>query len=402
MIINKVILYLALFQYVGVFPGIDTQPNFIVFAILSFFLLSYSISINELFFGVVISLFILVGFLFHSNDMTMKFAATYIVSVVTAFFSYVGVKKGYWVYSYKVIAISLTIYVIFAVFQFIWPDFGSFLVTRSEEAALSLSQSGRGVRSLTGEPAHFGKIIFIMNIMFVSLLSFNKDNSKKIILISFLCFILNAVLSRSSYSVFFHFISIVILVCTLNKKVFFYGLITLILASIGVIYSINVISYEVLNEIRIFRIFYSLVYDLDYILSQGAVFRLLNIPVTLNNMSFFPFFGSGASQEVFDASLNLGIAEIQYFARGRVYGGILEFVLKFGVFGIPMVILVVFSIIHIVYYEKLKLDNQLKLTFYYFYVLVVLFFQDGSMSQPLLWILIFNLMFSKKLKSRHA
>jgi len=385
--INQILLITIFFQSVGLIKGIDTQPNFILtfLLFLPLLLVRIKLPLPLLIAFVICIISLLLGLLYHAESIDVKFSLTYVASICSLFAIFILYYNGYISINTKFLLSVLFVYLSVGVIQLFIPDFMSFLVTRSVDAALSFSESGRGVRSLTGEPAHLGKIITIISALYVlevfriNNMSINSRQVSQLILVSMFFLLCNALVARSFYSTFNHFLLFFILCLTL-KPLF---TVTTLSLTFGVtlvwIYSLYIGG----SDVRIIKIFGLFIEKPQVLLDFGAFRRVLNVPLTFNNLTHFGLFGAGNSDYTIFVSYSTPLGNLDYMLFNRLYGGVTEFLLKFGVFSLP--IMLVFSILQFsTLYLRVKVGSYSKwLGFYLFTASFIILFQDGAPAKPL-------------------
>lgn len=385
--ISFILLITIFFQSVGAIKGIDTQPNFILGFLIFLPLLLTRLRCPTFFLIIflicIISLFL--GFAAHIDNITFKFSITYTASICILFIIFLLFYNGYLYITTRFLLGVLAIYLVVGVTQFFIPDFMSFLVTRSVDAALSFSESGRGVRSLTGEPAHLGKIITIISVLYVlevfrmNGMKVNRQQTKNLILISMLFLLCNALVARSFYATFNHFL-LFSLLCIILRPLFTFTTLSLIAGLFFLwLYSLFLSG----SDVRIIRIFGLLIENPQVLLEFGAFRRVLNIPLTFNNLAYFGIYGAGNSDFQTVVSYPTPLGELSYMLFNRLYGGVIEFLLKFGLFSIPiMFVFISFQIVTL--RLRVEVEGKIKwIGFYLFTASFIILFQDGAPAKPL-------------------
>jgi hypothetical protein len=378
------ILISILFQAVGILPNADTQPNFIVISLLFIVIFISNLKYETVdivsFIICYISLFI--AFLLQSEFILMKYFLTYTVSLLSFFIILVLIKNKVLVLSSPFLLTVTSIYVFVGAVQFFIPDFMSFLVSRSVEAAFSFAESGRGNRSLTGEPAHLGKIFVILNVLFLfnAVTEGGRRKTSSYLIFTSLAFLLaNIAIARSFYSIFAHASLILILIMFVNKKLF---IILSVVFFIVLGFFITIIN-NVETDIRFVNILKMVINNPSELLNQGAMRRVFNIPLSLNNLQHFDWFGAGSNPKTFRGTLTTPIGTLHYSGLNRAYGGIIEFVLKFGVFSFPLLI-IYFTLLFRIAAQVTYLNGvRIHLGLFFAFCVFVLTFQDGALAKPL-------------------
>jgi hypothetical protein len=405
--VSFIFLLFIFFHAVGVVPNIDVQPNFFILStfFISVFCFKFRFNLKDLILFLTCIVSILFAYTLQLDYLTFKYSATYIVSIFTAWYIVVLIKNGYIKeVTPKIIYAVIGIYALVGIIQFFEPGFLSFLVTRSVDSALSFVSSGRGVRSLTGEPAHLGKIFTLLNI-FLIFLYINVDITSKIkrkAMFATIClFLVNMVISRSAYAILFHFLVVVFLLFFLYRKFFFFCMVSLLLSSAVFI----PILLNIESDVRFVKLFIAALNNPDFLLGQGAIKRLFNIPITFNNLTYFNWYGAGAGAvggpNSLIASIPTPFGKLEYLVKIRGYGGYSEFILKFGVLSAPIIAALFYSLNKI---RKIviRIDGKPYYLGYFFSIVIfVLIFQDGTPANPLPWfLLIYIYIKSYKLRNK--
>lgn len=382
------VFYLSLitlfFPSVGPFTDIDTQPIFIVLSCSSCALIMAKVNFENkiiiLFFASTAML--LMKFLTESELLTLKYVATYSVSLLTFLTIYLIVYNKMIVLNVKFVIFVTLVYSVVGIVQFFVPDFLSFLVSRSVDAAFSFAESGRGVRSLTGEPAVLGKIFTMLNVIVVYLIF--KDSKKYSLLHVYLAtvifFALNLTISRSAYSVGIHFFLILVLLSIVNFRMF----IILILCSLfGFTLLLSLAKY--FEGLRLAVVFSMLLENPQELLKQGAMRRVMNIPISINNLNYFGILGAGNSPEEYYARVITPFGLLDYIAFNRNIGGFIEYVLKFGIFSIPIMAILITFLVRTLSIKMLFNNRSYNIGFFLALAVLCLTYQDSTPAFPLSW-----------------
>jgi hypothetical protein len=387
---NTLVKLSIFFPFVGIVPGIDIQPNFLLICLFSYIvliLLSFrtKIGLNSISIFLLCILLYTFRILFDSSDVELKYLLSYWVALFTPFLMWNLIFHKHLDTSRLFIYFVILSYTLIAILQiFIGKDFLGFLVTRPNEQFISLTSSYRGYRSLCPEPSKFGKIIIYLNILIFILTIYPKCTKKNFItlnLLTFFLFLINIFLSQSFYSVCFHTIVLIIFFYYINKK----RLLSIILCII----LFFILFYEILPDSR-FSIILKALLDIDfkYIVSQGAFARLTNVFQSLyGGLHTLPFgFGGSDHQVVF-------ISEIYSFAIGkRNLGGLVEHFLRFGIISIPFFIFLFLGFKRITKLQSVGNFHKIHIGFPLGLSLFILMLQDGSVADPLPWFIFFLLL----------
>lgn len=377
---------LAYFPFIGPFPGVDLQPIFFFAAILVFTLcikyFQYSIGVTVLF--LMATICILLRYVLYLDAVDMKFLVTYLCAVFAMFFFYGLYGKNDVGLTKKTVIIVATLYAIVGAVQLFIPDFMAVVVHRSIEAALSYSTTGRGVRSLTGEPAALGKMFTTLNVLyvFVAIWRYPKTSKLELLAISVLFFLVSAVLARSAYALAIHLILILVLWSVLDFKTFVLGMIVtgFGVAAVGAF----VLAFaEQLEGIRAATLVVALFSNPEVILSQGAMRRVMNIPISISSLKYFGLAGSGNSQEYFMSSVWTPFGTLYFEAGSRALGGFIEFILRFGVFGLPVFMLYFYFLINVFRGVWVVNNKNIYIGFYLGVAIILLSMQDSSPALPI-------------------
>lgn len=385
--ISKLALLLVLFPFVGFFSGVDVQP---LAFLLCFFLLivaSSKVRLNSTF--ILVSLYISVVccsyFIFYNSYMFLIKEVFFISSFIVI---WLLVKNKLLIINEKDVTYALVVYTLVAIIQVFYPEFLSFLVTRSTEQIQMAIDSGRGVRSLTGEPSHLGRMFIIFNLFYFYFYSIEVDNrrsDKEIILISFILLVFSLILARSVYMLAIHIFIIGIFVLLVKPRWL------LLIASAFMV--LSYITYLFLDESnRISYLLQIFLSEPEFLMNQGAFKRLVNVPIIFNNFSVTGFLGAGDSKEYFPMILNTPIGEYHYFGSARNFGGGFELLLKYGVFSFPLIVFILFSLL--CSFKSRFFANKSSALAVSFGV-IILFFQSGSISDPLILFLVFIVMYPR-------
>jgi hypothetical protein len=374
------------FPFVGFFEGIDTQPIFLLLslAMLPFYFSKIKLEQPVWIMFILIFLMLLARFSLETEFLDFKYVATYVSSILTFLIIYIGVVNGYFQIGIKFIIVVTVIYVGVGFVQLFLPEFLGGIVSRSVEHALSYSGSGRGVRSLTGEPAALGKVFTTLNVIFIYLLYSGKIKSKGSYAFgaSFIFFTLSMLLSKSAYALGIHFVLLSILLLLINKRLF---LIVLVFSII--IFSSFITYLYAYPELRAANVLVMLVENPTMLLQQGAMRRVFNIPITLNNLTYFGFAGAGNDPSTFMASVWTPFGSLNYMGFGRNIGGFVEFLLKFGVFSVVLLSCYFYMLTKIALIKYIDSQKAYRLGIFFSSSIFLLTFQDSSPVLPISWFL---------------
>lgn len=386
------------FPFVGFMPGVDTQPVFILYVLVvfPFYCKSLNVNVTFLFMFFLSCTFILVCCAFDYDYLNSKYLITYAVSLLTLFFIYISVLNGYFNITLRFVTCVSVIYAGVGFVQIIYPDFLANVVYRSVEAALSYSTTGRGVRSLTGEPAALGKVFTTLNVLYVFLIYQRGGTglNRKSVIASFLFLLVSAMISRSTYALLIHSMLIVVLLFLVNKRLLIFLVVSAIL------FSSSLFAYmDNFVDVRAVKMITLLVNEPSLLLNQGAMRRVMNILISFNNLRYFGFAGAGNDPSVFLSSIVTPFGLLYYEAFNRNLGGFVEFVLKFGVFSLPLMILYFFMLFKIFLMRMSDGRKTVRLGLFFGVSVFALTFQDSSTALPLSWFIVVYL-YAQSLNSK--
>lgn len=364
--VGNLVLLSIFFPFIGFIPGIDTQPTFLL---INFFLLfTTKIRNQAIIITFFLTLLICIRILFEIDLINNKYTATYIVMVGNIFFMInLFLRNKFKSLDNRILITFLGIYIVVALVQYFYPNFLTFLTPRGSLNSEILLSSGRGLKSLTNEPSHFGKIIVIFNILFFII---NKNLKFKY---SILLFLINAIIPQSLYYLFVHIL--VILLLYFNIK---YISIIAFFFFLFINYYTKIIS----DSSRMYFIISTLLDNSSLIMQQGAFARLYNIPITINNfVKNFELLGFGNASNFFYTKIQTFFGEYNYVAQNRNLGGYIEFLLKMGIMSLPFYFLYIYTLTK-------PLFKNFRLNFKIALCILILTINDGSLVNQLTLFLI--------------
>jgi len=378
----RICIFFVYFQFLGVVPGLDLQPNAFVFMVLFllFFFEGFSVNLSVLIILLASLLLISIRIIVFDKAWNLSYLSVYFSSILGYLFFWIIYPKSKIGLSTKVIIIVFFIYLVVGIVQFYQPGFMTWLVQRSTGDALTYSATGRGVRSLASEPAALGKVFSTLNVLFVlSLFIRGKVRRYELLLYSVVFFMATLLVSRSAYAIGIHLFLLLLLFFLFSKKSFF----LIVLFSAVVIPFFLSWTPTTLDEVRSVHLFLSLWNNPEFLLNQGAMRRVMNIPISLNNLKYYGFLGSGNSAESFYTSLWTPFGSLNHQTASRNYGGFIEFLARFGVFSIPILILYCFVAFKILKIKVFFGGRFVRLGVYFLFSLVLLSLQDSSPALPM-------------------
>lgn len=376
----------VLFPEVGLIPFSDVQPNFFILSVICVVVFANKLklgSITAVYFTVCM-LCLWLSFVIHNENINWLYIFKYSISLLSFFLCYILCLNRVLFATNKLLVVTIFIYLLVAAVQFIVPDFLTFLVSRSQtQTTLDLISSGRGMMSLTGEPSHFGKTITILNVLYVfnSLMGDNRDvKHRSLLVFTIVLFVLNCLLSRSLYACFFHFVCLIGIFYILDRRAtcFF-----IVLMAFGLTSSIALIG-TMFPTVRIAQLASQAISNPELLLEQGAIVRVLNVPLTFINLSYFGFWGSGNSSLNLQSQFGTGFGTLTYTMSNRLYGGFVEYILKMGLLSLPLVTGYFYMLLTIGKVNLFLSDSRRSVGMVFSGMLFLLSLQDGSLASPLM------------------
>ncbi|OAH06920.1 hypothetical protein pfor_22c2456 [Rhodobacteraceae bacterium SB2] len=353
-------LLLISFPYVGFIPNFDTQPLFVLPLILLTFFTKFSI-FSVLLFVSLAGIFLL-GTLVNIDKHSAR-SLVHFCALIAYFLIYINYEELKRFFTEKFFRVVIYVYLAVGCVQLLFvTDFLTFLTSRSKTEALLAFESGRGVVSLTAEPSHFGMTLLFLFLAYYLAVKIGSPKNKMhhiagshiaVLLASFLGVIL---LSQSIYAIALFTILAFYVLFTERK---YYVLLFLVSCCIGVV--LYVLSLTIAN-LRILEMLQLLWLQPSLLLEQGAFARLMNIPRTLFGSYLFWPYGTGTSNpDAVYFTISTPIGDFYTSIRDRASGGLLEFVLIYGVFGLPIVLLFICVLLCLVFVNRSVLSVYLLL-----------------------------------------
>src|SRR5690606_5809172 len=187
---------------------------------------------------------------------------------------------------------------------------------------------------------------------------------------------------RSAYALAIHLLLIFVLWSVLDFKTFILAAI-ITAGGVAVAGTLVLTFAEELEGVRAATLAVALFSNPEIILSQGAMRRVMNIPITITNLKYFGFAGSGNSQEYFSSSVWTPFGPLYYEAGSRALGGFIEFLLRFGVFGFPIFTLYLYFLCNVFRGVWVVGNKSIKIGLYLGMAVILLSMQDSSPALPL-------------------
>lgn len=338
---------MALFPFVGIFKGIDIQPFFFL-GIIAYLLFGNLIIKPQ---SLLLAMLLIFPALFWGNFKFLFQTIVFIVTFSLANNFISGLDK-------KILALVFLVYVLVGVIQLWHPLFMSGVLNRSAELVTMASDSGRGVRSLTAEPSDLSRMFLLLNILY--LVADGKKTHSILFLLG------SVVISQSAYGVIIHVIALFLLMT---------GGIYVFLSYAALAFVLLYLPFLLFPGSRFVLAMDWLLNNRKMLLTQGAFKRVLNVPITFHGISHYGLLGSEYFPSVVKSTMTTPIGGMKFYIQHRNLGGLFELVLRYGLFGIPVLLHILFPFR---YWRSSK--------FRYFILILLIGCQDGQVLHPLYWI----------------
>lgn len=371
------------FPWVGFFSGADVQPVFFVIA-LSFIFLLRKLSLVSVVFVFIFGFLILARLVASGSDFELLSAFSLGVMLLTPFLIFNFLKNGFLELDLRFLNSVLFVYLFVAFVQVFYPDFLSSFVQRDNVEMLV--STDRGVRSLTPEPSSFGRVLLVINILYVYFfcVSFERKSYFNILTLSGFLLFLNVVLGSSFYAAFWHFVFIVLFVFFVSYRAFLVAIGVVPLLFLGVYFFADQSS-------RFFSVLSMVLFDTHLVLAQGAFARVMNVPISIISSAHFGWFGSGLGVEPVQLSIEL-LGERYFFMAGdRSLGGFVEFYLRFGLLSLPFMLLYFYMLAKISF---IRSYDGYRIGYLFAISVFLVTFIDNSPANPLGWFVLIFFYFS--------
>lgn len=325
---------------------------------------------------------------FYATDEDFRNLLVSIFQLSTILIVYLSVNNRLLVVSPIVLGLVLVVYFLVGFIQiFFDASFAQELVFRGYQ---DLTESGRGVRSLASEPAYFANILFMISGFFM-LYSHQKClSARSSIAIQLIIFILAASLAQSAFMILLFLLSFL-----LSLLVYSRGIFLATTSFVLLIYS-NVVGFLLRSDSRLGYLASVIVYDPSSIYEQGAMLRLLNIPISIYGGFLHGVFGAGfSSQQIVSASMPFLFGSYDFVLANRnVGGGCLELFIKIGVLSMPLIFLIISSLVSISSLKYLApTSSVVHIGIPLAFVLSCSLFAYGTIASPVPWFLLFSCLF---------
>lgn len=386
---TTLLTFLAFFPFIGVMPGVDVQPNFLLVAILvAFFGFSYikvrTEALSLLFLMLVLCM---ARGLVDAQEVNISYLISFLAALITPVLIWYLVKAELFYIDLVMLKGFIFIYLIVAAIQHYYlPEFLAFLVQRDNVELLL--ESGRGVRSLTPEPSTFGRVLLALNILYVFILMVRKDDGfiLKSFAVTFILVVSNYALSQSFYAVVFHALFCLALLLCLRFK---FAVLVMVIVAILFPVLISFILASGDENGRFHYILNALINDIDIIMEQGAFSRVMNVPISIYGGLVHGPFGAGLDSEIVDGTFSIFGYPYNFVVGSRNLGGIIEFFLRLGILSIPFFALYMVLLVRIARFSYVYKSKRYRVGACFALALLLIGFFDGSPSNPTVWFLTF-------------
>ena len=392
-LVEKFTLAFIFFPFVGGIPGVDVQPLALI--ALSFFCLCF---VRTYTYYSVLALVISLASMFlvslYHDDSFTKAHVVFVASIATIFFTYSAIRSGNFYISNRFVKNVILIYLSIGIIQLFIPDFLEFLISRQNSELLS--ESGRGVKSLTSEPSVFGALLIFLNLLYIH--TFVEERGREVLgtqllnlsIVSITLLVFSVFIIQSFFAFFLHLLTLSILVFFIRKRYF------LLLFFTG-IFLYALISSMSMGSGRFFVILDLVMNNPEYLLTQGAMARVLNIPISLIASWQNGILGTG-----FDADRPVEVSLFNGAYRvlivDRNLGGFIEFYLKMGLASIPLFFLLFLTLYKLSNYSVVIRSRIVKLGAATAISISIIIFNNGTMVSPLIWFTLFYFYLASQVK----
>jgi len=383
-ILMQILFFVSVLPYLfPIIPERDIQPWVFIFSVL---LILFMIGFKRLILTKFIKEYIVVWavtILYFISQLLMVDNGNYltsfrllssVTSVLIIFWLAISLKK---IPSTKIIWIAYLICLLIALMQLIWPN-----ITSSIISSVRTSES-RGVTSLFPEPDTYARHVIVFNLIFFLYYIYGIV-SKKEFLIAYVIGVFQVlILSKAGTSgIFLIFISAAIILSLKINKVKKYSLITLFILST---FSALIMGIKYFPDYRFFSLLL-LAIDLDFesILSQGAMIRVFNVPLSISGGLFEGnIFGSGffnSETQLYIPFLSDYAVLDQGFKFQTAHGGLFGLIFNLGLIGL-LYVLIFFKLIDGCA-RNFKLQFGYKSKYIFFIIFFIVFGIDQSLAEP--------------------
>jgi hypothetical protein len=339
--IQAIFILPIFFPYIGFLSGFDVQPIWLVclaFVAIACLMQNKLSVLKEI--SIVLASYsaILIAFqVFAAHSASESLDPVVIVHLTLLIALTIACSVRSYLYKAitpKLILVAWLLYVIVAFVQmFVYPQFLAFLVDRDVGQIDLLIESGRGVRSLAPEPSQFSNTVLNLNLFFlvafVSRYGYEQKSSSRVLCVSIAMWISSIVFAQSLYSASMYSLFLVSLLFSLRKSL---GTLGVILPSALICFFLSIVSTFFASS-RLWRVGSEAIGEVGSIFQYGAANKLLNLPVSILAM-----LDSGGLGIVLGGDSFVSILGHSFIVKGRIHGGLVEFILFYGVFFLPLLV----------------------------------------------------------------
>ena len=383
-----------LFPYIGIIKGIDIQPNFLVVVIVMLLIYACNkrISLEMGFFTLILITIVFCFIRYVTQNGLMADSIESIEAMrgmLTSCFHLIVILVCHTVVGARLLPNSPTyiilatlIYVAVGGIQLIDSSFMSSFVYRGYQ---NLVDGGRGVRSLTSEPAVFGNLLLTLNCLLVYYGVVKKWFLRSLHVTNFTLLSATMLLSMSFYAVFYHLIAIIFFLYLTDRKLFIVSLTIL-----GIV-SVLLITTPFSTDLRLLYILKTLIESPVSLYDQGAMLRVLNVPISIIGSIHYGPLGSGfaPSHLVHGTVPFLPSLPYSFTVGDKNMGGLVELFLRLGLLSVPLLYWYFFSLYRVCRLKIILESRITRLGLWFAFVVFLVTFTYSSIGNPIIWLLFF-------------
>ena len=399
------VLILPLFYpYIGFIDGIDTQPFFLLPLLVLLALCGVSggaVRRTDAIAVAVLVCLAMIGGLFHFPEGWPRVPFFYVAALmVWLSFSYLSSAAVLVVLSPTFIAMVSLTYIFVGLLQLLFENsFAAGFVSRPVEQVTQLVESGRGVRSLTPEPSQLARLLLQLNLLFVAygtLVARHRLAIRSLVVGSALLLFASVFVAQSLYGATVHLTCFLVLLMVLRQWI----ILLLSVCTIPIAVLLAIWLVDVIGDVRFLYLMQLLAAEPAQIFEFGAIRRLLNIPLSIAGGFQHGCLGAEAGAE----AVAIEVSDDRHILVGsKLFGGVFEHVLVFGVFGVPAVVYfsrVVWKISKL--HAPIAHFGERRIGWYFALGVFAVFFQYGSLLDPIAYLLVAFLYNLATVQSRYA
>ena len=402
--IVSLLLLPAFFPYVGIVPGVDLQPNSLLamIALLVLILSSTAINVRPLFLNILLATLVVavgrvavqlaVGDASSDTSATVLAFAQTSFHLVTILVAYLVVRAGVFRPTSGLIGTVTLVYILVAVIQLLVNEqFGSSLVYRGYQ---ELTATGRGVRSLASEPAVFGNMLLILSGFWMLIAATQGWSARRFLFVQAMLFVATALLSQSTYAILQQAAVFSVCVLVVSKRMF-----VMLCLAVGWLIIAFVLQIQA-QGIRVVFILQTLLQNPVLLYEQGAMLRVMNVPISVYGGMLHGLFGAGfGGQEVVSGFIPaLPGNPFPFEVADRNLGGAVELFLRLGIGALPLLAFILVKTIAIGTYDCALGASRVRIGLPLAIVIFLTVFTYSSIGNPLIWLLLFSAMAYRRTK----